>query len=598
MQFVFFKSGSHKYVRRQGSAGNYRYWYKDPQTGEVYEGDESGKKKADTSSEKKIGDLTKKADGWWYRGEAKITRDDKKAEEFAKKTTKKEDSKPEIKIGATVRVKPGATTREGHKIRGAIAKIKEVGADFVRLIDESGNMWRVNTMALETAKSMESDFDLNLIKAIQGSMKSGHKYWKRTGTTKRYRYWYKDASGKIIEGKQPVLGKNKTDKQVTKRLRVITQTQKEMAIAGVPMKERKNIVRRSFEFKKEKPSFHQMKLQLKKVKSIPELPVAAALQSELQLRTQKQAIESKRREMNEHPSDIDQQKLIDEKNKVQMIAKDTGKGKSKLAFIQKQIDESEKKKTPQEKMMIALRAETGKDKPKLLGYNLRTITKQQLEKIKSSERLRNQFIIENQALVNDVAARAVKHWKDHVFDYATFDDAKQDAQIGLLVALKKFNPKKNPMAMFLNYTRKVMTQKMNREMQIRMTRKINETSIYDEVPTKKEGAPLTIADTLKETRDAFAYERETGIITKMVDELSANGKAEKNKRAIQVLRALAQGWKPAHIAEALHVSRGQVAKLIQRKVLPIVNKYLVKSKSFASFVAMLKSFVEKYQDKK
>lgn len=595
MRLVFFKStASHKYVKRTGVPGNYKYWYRTPE-GKIVEGANPEKPVSGKAVGTKIGELEKRADGYWYKGKIKVTDSDEKAMKFSEGAAGSEQktTPPEIKEGAKVRIKSTSKGASG-KARGIVGTIKEVGKDFIRLADESGNVYRVGKDALEMAKSSDDgvEFELSLLKSVRGSSKTSHKYWKRTGTSGKYRYWYKDAKGRVVEGKRPEVEKKKMDPIESAKLHKLKQTKTEMEIASIPKANRAEVVTRMLALKKKKIS-PQLKMKIvAEAKKLPELPVVQAVGTARQAESQSKIIESRSKGVGVD-SELDQQSLIDEKQKII----DTGKGKTKLAFIQKQIEKKEKTRTPQEKMQIALKIETKKENPKALGFNLRTITKGQLQKLQSNQKLRNQFLIENQALVNDVAARAVKHWREHMFDYATFDDAKQDAQLGLMLAIKKFNAKKKPIAMFLNYSRKVMTQKMHREMYIRMSHKLKETSIYDEIPGSKGEAPLTIADTLEETRDAFAFERELGIINKMEADLKANGKEKKNERAIQVLRYLAQGHKPADAAKALYISRGQVAKLIQRKLLPLIKKYLIKSDGVESFIKMLEDFVSENTEK-
>jgi len=191
VNLVFFKNiMSHKYLRKEGD----KYIY------EEAKGDQPKAKQ----EPKRIEGLEFK-DGFYWDGKTKITNDYEKAKQYAeKKTTQKKDGeqKPEIKIGAKVRIKPDAKSKEGihqHQGRGLVATIKEIKDGIVKLVDEAGKEFVVKQHALEMAKSIKLGF-FNLIKNITGIMKSGHKYIRRQGGKGNYRYWYRDESGKIVEG--------------------------------------------------------------------------------------------------------------------------------------------------------------------------------------------------------------------------------------------------------------------------------------------------------------------------------------------------------------------------------------------------------------
>jgi len=597
MKLVFFKSSGHKYIKRTGTTGSYRYWYRDPATGDVYEGNQDGQRLANTSKGKpsgtKIGELTKKEDGFWYNKQnQKITNNDSKAESFA---TQSHEGKapPQMEIGKTVRIKPtDKNTAAGREMRGAVTTIKEIGKDYVKIEDDKGRIFRVNKQALEVAKSMDVDFEVTFIKSTTGSIRSGHKYWKRTGTAGRYRYWYKNKQGKIVAGPKPATVSFKKDEESKRKIKNIKQTKEELLISATPKRERYKQL--GTKLATGKITEKQFKKQKEYMRKIPVLPVAEALQEASKLENQKKLIVSRK---NAGPDSdltvIDQQQLQDQKH--QIIS--TGEGKSKLAFIQKQINLAEKKKSPQQKTMVALKMETGEDDPKLLGFNLRNITKTQIKKLKSDSKLRNRFVIENEAIINEIASRMIK--RSGSSNYESFSDAKQNAALGLLLAVKKFNIKKLPPTAFLNYARKAMTQKINRAQKKVSRQQAKEISFQTEVSQPKTlsgDKPLQLQDIVKETREMFAYEQETGVVAQMVAELKKNGKAEKNKQAIQILNALAQGWKPVHIADALHVRRARIAKIIERKILPIAKRFIIKSDSFFSLIKLMENFVRKNKE--
>jgi HK97 family phage portal protein len=124
-----------------------------------------------------VGDIRQHADGFWYQktgtGEwIKLGKDKRKAEAFAAKKKQKQSQpaktgkKPTLAVGHKVRVKPTDKSTLASGARGLVAKIKEVGDGFVRLVDDAGKIYKVNQMALEVAKS--NDFfvsEIDLIKS-------------------------------------------------------------------------------------------------------------------------------------------------------------------------------------------------------------------------------------------------------------------------------------------------------------------------------------------------------------------------------------------------------------------------------------------------
>ncbi len=196
--------------------------------------------------------LTKKADGFYYMDETKITNDPEKAEAFEEKVKEHKDvGKAPLKVGQKVQIK---SSHMGSLGRGVVGTIKEIGKDFVRVVNEAGNVFRVPASALAFAKSvytvdeileslekgsrhkgfgfggpkkarrastplgsvkvqngkryMKTEKGWKVMKSIRLTipvmMKAGtHKYIKREGTPGHYVYWYKNASGIMVRGPIP-----------------------------------------------------------------------------------------------------------------------------------------------------------------------------------------------------------------------------------------------------------------------------------------------------------------------------------------------------------------------------------------------------------
>lgn len=132
----------------------------------VVSGSSQKTEKISQGSGKSIAGLTFK-DGFYFDGKAKISNNYEKAKKYADKkdSGSSGSSVKSIKVGDKIRVKSNAKSNgkvTEHKARGMIAKVKEIGDKFVRIVDETGKVFQVNKMALEFAKSgiIVNDYDL------------------------------------------------------------------------------------------------------------------------------------------------------------------------------------------------------------------------------------------------------------------------------------------------------------------------------------------------------------------------------------------------------------------------------------------------------
>ena len=129
-----------------------------------------GAKKKEEFSGKSVPGLIFK-EGFYFDGKTKITNNYEKAIKYSenKKQNGKfpSNEKKNVKIGDTIRVKAHAKS-DGkiteHKARGMVAKVKEIGEKFVKIVDDTGRIFQVNKTALEFAKSQIFVNDYNLIK--------------------------------------------------------------------------------------------------------------------------------------------------------------------------------------------------------------------------------------------------------------------------------------------------------------------------------------------------------------------------------------------------------------------------------------------------
>ena len=153
-------------------------------------------------------------DGAWYKktstGAVKIGRNKEEADKFISRqrdmasTGAKKDEKKvshnNIKVGAKVRINSTAK----NVGRGVVAKIKEVGKDFVRVVDDMGRVFRVDSQQLAYAKSLADGTYEMLIK---------HKYTDKKLVNNKWRYTYDEPKGKKQESKKdtPSLKKLKSE---------------------------------------------------------------------------------------------------------------------------------------------------------------------------------------------------------------------------------------------------------------------------------------------------------------------------------------------------------------------------------------------------
>jgi len=156
--------------------------------------------------EKNTGFYQKKTDGGWVN----LTKDKAKAQAYSAKNKEVTGSsigakklktftkRPHIKTGARVRISSTASSIG----KGIIGTIKEIGDDFVRIVDEAGKVFRVSQAQLAIAKSSNYDYEA-LMKAedyrvlLEELIKAGaHKYKRKKKVNGKWVYDYGKGYGK------------------------------------------------------------------------------------------------------------------------------------------------------------------------------------------------------------------------------------------------------------------------------------------------------------------------------------------------------------------------------------------------------------------
>lgn len=134
MKYVLLKADRavHKYIKKVG----HRYFY--------------------TQEDLDSFRLTKRDDGFYYMDNQRITQDPDKAKQFEENVREhKEVGKAPLKVGQKVQIKTSHTRSLG---RGVVGTIKEIGKDFVRVMNEAGTTFRVPQSALAFAKSCSDSY--------------------------------------------------------------------------------------------------------------------------------------------------------------------------------------------------------------------------------------------------------------------------------------------------------------------------------------------------------------------------------------------------------------------------------------------------------
>lgn len=145
----------HKYIKKVGN----KYFY--------------------TANEIKNFKLTKKADGFFYMDEQKVTNDPEKAKQFEEKVREHKPAGKIVGVGDKVQIKP---TAKGSLGRGIVAKVKDISDGIARIVNETGKVFRVPISSLIYAKSKNTLFNV-VVRSPLELMKA--KYNKKIESVKK-----------------------------------------------------------------------------------------------------------------------------------------------------------------------------------------------------------------------------------------------------------------------------------------------------------------------------------------------------------------------------------------------------------------------------
>jgi hypothetical protein len=196
----------HKYIKKVGN----KYFY--------------------TDNEIKNFKLTKRADGFFYMDEQKVTNDPEKAKQFEEKVREHKPAGKTVGVGDKVQIKP---TAKGSLGRGIVAKVKDISDGIARIVNETGKVFRVPTSSLIYAKSKNTLFNV-VVRSPLELMKA--KYLKREGTPGHYKYYYKNKSGKKEKQESVSTDTDKTLPQDVSKLDVDTVENLISQAVKIPLK--------------------------------------------------------------------------------------------------------------------------------------------------------------------------------------------------------------------------------------------------------------------------------------------------------------------------------------------------------------------------
>jgi len=226
-----------------------------------------------------------------------------------------------------------------------------------------------------------------------------------------------------------------------------------------------------------------------------------------------------------------------------------------------------------------------------------TMTKEDIEKLKTDKVVRDKFIKDNQALVAGTTGKILRKYSDIVV--LARKDALQNGNVKFLEAIKGFDTSKATAGAFLTYVHtsiaRDLFQKINAEIHGKLGKYI--VSLDTVTSTDKEGKESKLQETI--TEEHIPSMKEEKVKKEMqidvdkwkgiLEEIKSTKKLAPNtKKLIDVLisgKALNQ----KDIAKKLKISPVAVnKKFMQLK--EIAKKYIVKSAEFKKFIKWLNNF--------
>jgi len=207
---------------------------------------------------------------------------------------------------------------------------------------------------------------------------------------------------------------------------------------------------------------------------------------------------------------------------------------------------------------------------------LDVISSKDIKKLKEDIELRNEFITQNQVFVRDVINRIMSKIKN-------VDDSVQNANIGFIKAIDKFNVKKSSKA-FLSYVRSYMTGYIFKGIAKEM-KGLDRDAYISSFSSKEEETSKGIEEIVEDPRqkkdiEEVEFKRNIELMKERI----------KSKEAKQILDYMLQGYNKASISRLTKTSKANITKLVNKHIKPIAKEFLAKSKIWQEFIQFLKEF--------
>jgi hypothetical protein len=433
-------------------------------------------------------------DGFYFDGKVKITNNYEKAKQYAEKKSGKSSSAPSsVTVGSTVRIKADAKSSSGvreHKARGMVAKVKEIKNGIVKLVNDAGETFTVKQQALSFAKSVMFGFNL---------LKSGsHKYIKKIPKSGGgYKYIYKEDQKntvlkyddlpikdkikfKINDGKEILLDKiyhsrssnsvYKTYKLGNNEVIIRFSDHKKQSSYHFPSDFSFKLSEMGTEETKEKiKNIFEEKIKKEKEKSKAKFPLYKRIKEKYGLKinqkTQLGIIKDFIHYEGEGDfAEMENELLYNVEDIIRANQRKNLKKSTKFGFFNllkagshKYIKRTGSKgnyKYWYENVNGKLRERKireGSPEDKNTGIEIKNITANQLEQLKTDVTLRKNFIMENQKYINSIIGKNKGLLKDFETGQLDIDTLKQNGNIGFIRAINNFDMKKYPPKTFSTY---------------------------------------------------------------------------------------------------------------------------------------------------
>ncbi len=199
---------------------------------------------------------------------------------------------------------------------------------------------------------------------------------------------------------------------------------------------------------------------------------------------------------------------------------------------------------------------------------LNNIDAEGIQKLKQDSEFLNSFMKNNQDFVRSTVNSLLSKIASH-------EDFMQEANVGFIEGVNRFNPKKSPKA-FLSFIKNAMLYSMRSKIKKDLRKNIQMVSLEEErVPDPR-----------------VEKELETKEVKTLLDKISSKIKGEKAKK---IFEYMLRGYKQEEISKMIKISEGRVSQIVKKEIRPIAQKYknvFNKSMAFSKVMEMLNNLLE------